>query len=132
MVADRQEKVDRLADIIPDQTVFGEDSGDLLVLGWGSTYGAIRAAVSRAQGEGYSVSSTQLRHICPLPRNLSDLLGRFKKVLIPEMNCGQLAFYLRGKLGVEIESLTQVTGRPFKIDSICDAIRSTIGKGATV
>lgn len=130
MVADRQAKVDLLADIIPDQETHGPDSGDLLVMGWGSTYGAIRAAVSRAQAEGYSVSSTQLRHICPLPKNLEELMGRFKKVLIPEMNCGQLAFYLRGKLGVEVESLTQVTGRPFKIETIQEAIRDLLGKEA--
>ena len=130
MVADRQAKVDKLTDIIPDQTTHGPDSGDLLVMGWGSTYGAIRAAVSRAQSEGYSVSSTQLRHICPLPKNLPELMGRFKKVLIPEMNCGQLAFYLRGKLGVEVESLTQITGRPFKIETIQDAIRDLLGKDA--
>jgi len=128
MVADRQAKVDRLVDIIPDQTVYGEESGDLLVIGWGSTYGAIRAAVARAQSEGYSVSSTQLRHICPLPKNLKSVMAGFKKVLIPEMNMGQLAFYLRGKLGVEVESLPQVTGRPFKIDTICDAIRDCVGK----
>lgn len=129
MIADRQAKVDKLAEIIPDQTVHGPDSGDLLVMGWGSTYGAIRAAVARAQSEGYSVSSTQLRHISPLPKNLTELMGRFKKVLIPEMNGGQLAFYLRGKLGLEVESLTQVTGRPFKIDTIQQAIKDTIGKG---
>ena len=99
-------------------------------MGWGSTYGAIRAAVSRCQAEGFSVASTQLRHICPLPKNLEELMGRYKKVLIPEMNCGQLAFYLRGKLGVEVESLQQVTGRPFKIETIQEAIRELIGKGA--
>lgn len=129
MVNDRQEKVDRLVDIIPDQTVHGEETGDLLVMGWGSTYGAIRAAVDRTRSEGYSVSSTQLRYISPLPKNLVELMGRFKKVLIPEMNSGQLAFYLRGKLGVEIESLTQVTGRPFKIDTIAETIRRSIPKG---
>ena len=129
MVADREAKVEKLADIIPDQKVIGEDSGDLLVLGWGSTYGAIRAAVSRAQSEGLSVSCTQLRHICPLPKNLKKLLAQFRRVLIPEMNSGQLAFYLRGKLGVEIESLTQVTGRPFKIETIQGAIRESIAKG---
>ncbi|MFA7481018.1 MAG: 2-oxoacid:acceptor oxidoreductase subunit alpha [Vulcanimicrobiota bacterium] len=130
MVADRQAKVDKLVDIIPDQTTQGPDSGDLLVMGWGSTYGAIRAAVARARTEGYSVSSTQLRHICPLPGNLLQLMGRFKRVLIPEMNSGQLAFYLRGKLGVPIESLTQVTGRPFKIETIQEAIRGLLGKDA--
>ena len=130
MINDRQAKIDKLTDIIPDQTVRGPESGDLLVMGWGSTYGAIRAAVSRCQAEGYSVASTQLRHICPLPKNLEELMSRYKKVLIPEMNCGQLAFYLRGKLGVEVESLQQVTGRPFKIETIQDAIRDLIGKGA--
>jgi 2-oxoglutarate ferredoxin oxidoreductase subunit alpha len=130
MVEERQSKVDRLIDVIPDQEAHGGDSGDLLVLGWGSTYGAIRAAAVRSRGEGYSVSSTQLRHICPLPKNLEELMGRFKKVLIPEMNSGQLAFYLRGKLGVKIESLTQVTGRPFKIETIQDAIRDLLGEEA--
>ena len=130
MTEDRQAKVDRLRDIIPDQKTYGDESGDLLVMGWGSTYGAIRAAVKRSRAEGLSVSSTQLRHISPLPRNLQELMGRFKKVLIPEMNCGQLAFYLRGKLGVQVESLTQMTGRPFKIESIQDAIRDLLGKEA--
>lgn len=130
MVADRQAKVDKLADIIPDQTVFGENSGDLLVMGWGSTYGAIRAAVSRAQAEGIAVSCTQVRYISPLPKNLKALMGQFKNVLIPEMNGGQLAFYLRGKLGMRVESLTQITGRPFKIETIQDAIRDLVNKGA--
>lgn len=130
MVADRQAKVDKLVDIIPDQVPHGPDSGDLLVLGWGSTYGAIRAAAGRCEAEGYKVASTQLRHICPLPKNLKEMMGRYKKVLIPEMNSGQLAFYLRGKLGVEVESLTQITGRPFKIETIQEAIRNLIDKGA--
>ncbi len=129
MVDDRRHKVEKLADIIPDQVAHGGDSGDLLVVGWGSTYGAIRAAVDRSRAEGYAVSSTQLRYISPLPKNLAELFGRFKKVLVPEMNSGQLAFYLRGTLGCKIESLTQVTGRPFKIETIHDAIRATISTG---
>lgn len=129
MCADREAKVEKLVDIIPDQVAHGGDSGDLLVMGWGSTYGAIRAAANRARAEGYSVSSTQLRHISPLPKNLGDLFSRFKQILIPEMNAGQLAFYLRGKFGIPIESLTQLTGRPFKIETIENAIRDTI-KGA--
>jgi 2-oxoglutarate/2-oxoacid ferredoxin oxidoreductase subunit alpha len=130
MTLERQAKIDKLTDIIPDQEPHGLDSGDLLILGWGSTYGAIRAAANRGREEGYSVASTQLRHICPLPKNLAELLGRFKKVLVPEMNCGQLAFYLRGKLGCQIESLTQINGRPFKIETIEEAIRNMISKGA--
>ncbi len=128
MVADRQAKVDRLADIIPDQKVFGDESGDLLVCGWGSTYGAIHAAVARARSEGLSVSATHLRYLNPLPANLEDLFSRFKQVLIPEMNGGQLAFYLQGTFGRPFGSLTQVTGRPFKIDTIHKAIRKALSK----
>ncbi len=128
MVKDRQEKVDRLADIIPEQEVYGERTGELLVCGWGSTYGAIHAAVSKAQAEGYSVSSTHLKYIAPLPRNLEEVFSSFKKVLIPEMNTGQLAFYLQGKFGRRFESLTQVTGRPFQIETLYQAIVNTISK----
>jgi 2-oxoglutarate ferredoxin oxidoreductase subunit alpha len=128
MIADRQAKIDRLADIIPPQEVFGDDSGELLICGWGSTYGAIHAAVARARAEGLKVSATHVRYLNPLPRNMAEVLSRFHRVLIPEMNGGQLAFYLRGKFGRPFESLTQVTGRPFKIDTIHQAIRKALGK----
>lgn len=130
MCADRAEKIARLANIIPDQTVHGEKSGDLLVVGWGSTYGAIHAAVSRAQEEGLSVSSTHLRYLNPLPKNLEQLFNGYKKVIIPEMNHGQLAFYLQGLFGRKFDSVTQVTGRPFKIDTIHTEIRKALGKEA--
>lgn len=128
MVADRQAKVDKLADIIPPQEVFGDETGDLLICGWGSTYGAIHAAVARARAEGMSVSATHVRYIAPLPSNMEEVLSRYKRVIIPEMNGGQLAMYLRGKFGKPYESLTQVTGRPFKIDTIYKAIRKALGK----
>lgn len=128
MVADRQAKVDKLADIIPPQEVFGDKTGELLICGWGSTYGAIHAAVARARAEGMSVSATHLRYISPLPSNMEEVLSGFKRVLIPEMNGGQLAFYLRGKFGKPYESLPQVTGRPFKIETIYQAIRKALGK----
>lgn len=130
MIADRQEKVNRLADIIPPQEVHGDQSGELLICGWGSTYGAIHAAVARARAEGLSVSSTHLRYISPLPSNLEEVFDRFGRVLIPEMNGGQLAFYLQGTMGRSFESLTQVTGRPFKIETIYQAIRTALGKEA--
>ncbi len=130
MIADRQEKVDRLADIIPAQKVHGDEAGDLLVCGWGSTFGAIHAAVARARSEGLSVSSTHLRYISPLPSDLEEVFDRFGQVLIPEMNGGQLAFYLQGKMGRSFQSLTQVTGRPFKIETIYQAIRTALGKEA--
>lgn len=128
MVADRQAKVDKLADIIPPQEVFGDETGDLLIVGWGSTYGAIHAAVARARAEGLSVSATHVRYISPLPSNMEEVLSRFKRVIIPEMNGGQLSMYLRGKFGKPYESLTQVTGRPFKIETIYKAIRKALGK----
>lgn len=128
MVADRQAKVDKLADIIPPQEVFGDESGELLIVGWGSTYGAIHAAVARARAEGMSVSATHVRYIAPLPSNMGEVLSRYQRVIIPEMNGGQLAMYLRGKFGKPFESLTQVTGRPFKIETIYKAIRKALGK----
>lgn len=128
MVHDRQAKVDRLVDLVPPQTVYGADSGELLICGWGSTYGAIHAAVTRARGEGYSVSATHLRHISPLPTNLEEVFDRFKTVVIAEMNGGQLRFYLQGKFARPFEGLTQVTGRPFKIDTIYQAICQALGK----
>lgn len=126
MVRDRQEKVDRLADLVPPQEVYGDESGELLLLGWGSTYGAIRAAVTRARNEGIAVSSTHLRYIAPMPTNLEEVFSRFKKVVIIEMNGGQMAFYLQGKFARPFESLTQVTGRPFKIETIYQAIRKAL------
>src|SRR5688500_4800064 len=86
----RHEKVARIADDIPEVVPFGPSSGDLLVLGWGSTYGAIRSAVERLQSEGRSVAHAHLRHLNPFPRNLGEVLTSYRKVLIPEVNLGQL------------------------------------------
>lgn len=110
----RAEKVERVVDIVPDQTIDnGPESGDLLVLGWGSTYGAIKIAVERAIEAGLSVSHAHLRYLNPFPKNLGELFGKFKKVLIPENNNGQLVHIIRDRFLIEPVSYTKVEGLPF-------------------
>lgn len=119
MVTDRAEKVERLAEIIPPQEIFGPKYGTVLVVTWGSTFGAARSAVARAQSAGLRVAHTHLRYLNPLPRDLEDILGRYQTVLVPELNMGQLAHHLRGKFGMDnIVSFPKVKGRPFTIQEI--------------
>jgi 2-oxoglutarate ferredoxin oxidoreductase subunit alpha len=114
----RAEKVGRLVNTIPEQTVFGPERGDLLVVGWGGTYGAIRSAVAAAQSEGKSVASTHLRYLNPFPRNLGELLGRYRQILVPELNLGQLSLLLNARFPVRTIGLNKVQGQPFKISEI--------------
>ncbi|MDE0051164.1 MAG: 2-oxoacid:acceptor oxidoreductase subunit alpha [Rhodospirillales bacterium] len=122
----RHEKIARIANDIPEQAVDqGPESGPLAVVGWGSTYGPISRAVERSRKErGISVSHIHLRHLSPLPRNLGALLAGFDRVLVPEMNMGQLTTVLRSRYLVPAESLPKVTGKPFKIVEIMDGIRA--------
>jgi len=114
----RFEKIKRIANDIPEVEVFGEETGDVLVLGWGSTYGVNRTAVQRAQAKGLSVSQAHLTHLNPFPKNLDAVLHRFKKVLIPENNLGQLLLLIRGEFLVDAVGLHRVTGRPFHIGEV--------------
>ncbi|HMG33573.1 MAG TPA: 2-oxoacid:acceptor oxidoreductase subunit alpha [Blastocatellia bacterium] len=118
MVLTRQEKVNRIADDIPELEVFGEPEGRLLVIGWGSTYGAITSAVETAQSKGMSVSSAHLRYLNPFPKNLGQVLGRFDRILVPELNLGQLAMLLRARYLVPAISYPKVKGQPFKISEL--------------
>jgi 2-oxoglutarate/2-oxoacid ferredoxin oxidoreductase subunit alpha len=118
MVVTRAEKVARIANDIPDVEVFGESNGRVLVVGWGSTYGAITSAVEESHSRGMSVSSIHLRHLNPFPKNLGELLGRFDRVLVPELNMGQLALLLRSKYLVPAVSYPKVKGKPFKISEL--------------
>ena len=118
----RFEKIDRIANDIPDLEVYGEEDGDLLVVGWGSTYGVNRTAVQRARAAGKKVSQIHIKHLNPFPKNLGDILKRFKKVLVPENNMGQLVLLLRGKYLVDAEGYHRVTGRPFTITEIEEKI----------
>jgi 2-oxoglutarate ferredoxin oxidoreductase subunit alpha len=126
MVRLRAEKVARIADDIPDIEVIGEPEGKLLVLGWGSTYGPILTAVQRAQSREQSVSCAQLRYLNPFPLNLGDVLSRFERVLIPEMNLGQLLLLIRARYLIDAIGLHQVTGRPFKIREIEEKISELV------
>jgi 2-oxoglutarate ferredoxin oxidoreductase subunit alpha len=118
MVRLRAEKVARIADDIPDLQVFGPREGDLLILGWGSTYGAIRSAVERLQAAGRSVAHAHVRHLNPLPRNTGDVLRAYRAVLLPELNLGQLSMLLRARYLVDIQGYNLVRGKPFKITEI--------------
>ncbi len=118
-------KVAGIADDIPLQEVdLGEDSGKLAVVGWGSTFGAIHQGVKRARLEGLDVSHIHVRYLNPLPRNLGELLGRFDEILVPEMNTGQFARLLRAEFLLDVESLSKVSGQPFKIGEILAAIHA--------
>jgi 2-oxoglutarate ferredoxin oxidoreductase subunit alpha len=127
MVKTRAAKIAGIASDIPDlQMEVGEDQGRLLVLGWGSTYGSIREAVQRCRDRGLSVSHAHLRYINPFPKNLGDVLKRFERVLIPELNLGQLVKLVRSTYLVPAESLPKVQGLPFKISELEDKIRQVL------
>ena len=123
MTETRAAKLDRIAEDIPLQTVeCGGETSRLAVVGWGSTYGPINRAVSSLVQRGFDVSHIHLRHLCPLPRNLGDLLRGFARVLVPEMNSGQLVDLLRARYLVPAEGLNKISGQPFKIEEIETAI----------
>jgi 2-oxoglutarate ferredoxin oxidoreductase subunit alpha len=125
----RADKVASVAKFIPPQTVeLGPDAGALAVVGWGSTYGAINQAVRSLRDP--RVSQIHIRYLCPFPENLGDLLRAFDRILVPEMNMGQLATLLRDKLGVSPVQLNKVTGQPFLVAELVEAIRSHLGPAA--
>jgi 2-oxoglutarate ferredoxin oxidoreductase subunit alpha len=133
MVRLRQAKIDRIA--VPDVEV-DDPSGEArtLVLGWGSTYGPITAAVRRIRGASGKIAQAHLRHLNPFPANLGEVLARYDRVIVPEMNLGQLAKLLRAKYLVDVRSFTQVTGLPFKAEQLANAITdlsSTAGSAAS-
>ncbi|WP_141819405.1 2-oxoacid:acceptor oxidoreductase subunit alpha [Ornithinimicrobium humiphilum] len=125
MVRLRQAKIDRIADSIPDLVV-DDPTGDarLLVLGWGSTYGPIAAATRLARTTGARVARAHLRHLNPFPSNLGDVLRRYDRVLLPEMNLGQLALLLRARYLVDVQSHTAVRGLPFTAAELAEVIHA--------
>src|SRR5207247_10231607 len=125
----RADKIAGIANDIPLQTVaLGDDHGPLAVVGWGSTYGTIHQAVRRAREDGMAASHIPLRSLSPFPRNLGDLLRRFDRVLVPEMNNGQLVNLLRAAFLVPANGLDKVEGKPFKVAEIVEAIRARLVK----
>jgi 2-oxoglutarate/2-oxoacid ferredoxin oxidoreductase subunit alpha len=111
----RQAKVAGIAGDIPLIDPHGPSSGDLLILGWGSTYGAIRSAVERLQADGRSVAHAHLRHLNPFPANLGDVLSSYRRVLIPEVNLGQLSMLVRARFLIDAIGYNKVRGKPFRI-----------------
>jgi len=123
----RAEKIARIADHLPPvELALGKDKGKVLVVGWGSTYGAIHGAVNELIKDGVEVSHIQIRSMSPLPRGLEELLRSFDHVLVPEMNAGQLNRLLRDEFLVDAKGLNQVTGKPFKIGTIKAAISALL------
>lgn len=127
MVRLRTEKIAGIAADIPELTVDGPGEGELLVIGWGSTYGTIAAAVQRARRRGASVAHAHLRYLNPFPRNTGDLLKHYGRVLVPELNQGQLQLLLRSQFPVEVLGLHKVQGRPFLAVEIEDEIMRLCG-----
>jgi 2-oxoglutarate/2-oxoacid ferredoxin oxidoreductase subunit alpha len=127
MVRLRQAKVDGIARSIPPIEV-DDPTGDaeLLVFGWGSTYGSIAAAVRRVRDAGDTVAQAHIRHLNPLPPNTGEVLHRYQRVLLPELNLGQLALLLRGKYLVDVASYTQLRGLPFRTDDLVEAIQGML------
>jgi 2-oxoglutarate/2-oxoacid ferredoxin oxidoreductase subunit alpha len=129
MVRLRRAKIDGIT--VPDAVV-DDPSGEaeVLVVGWGSTYGPIGAAARRVRNKGLKVAHVHLRHLNPMPANLGEILGRYDKVVVPEMNLGQLALLLRARFLVDAQSYTKVAGLPFKAEELQDVLTSVITTGA--
>lgn len=127
MVKIRKQKVDNVQKEIPELTVDGDQEGELLVLSWGSTYGAVKEAIENVKTKGYNASHTHLRYLNPFPKNLGNILNRFKKVLIPELNMGHLAFLIRSKFLKDVIQFNKVQGRPFKVVEIENKIIEVLG-----
>ena len=122
----RQNKVDIIANEIPKCKVYGKDKGDVLILGWGGTHGAIRSSVEMLINEGENVSHLHLRHLNPLPKDLGEIIVKFQKIIIPELNMGQLSTIIRSKFLIDAIGLNKVAGKPFTKTEIYKKIKQTI------
>ncbi len=126
MVKLRQEKIDVIADFIPELEIYGNSKGELLVLSWGGTYGACRAAVQKANENNMPVSHINLKYINPFPKNLAQILLKFNKVLIPEINLGQLSTIIRSKFLIDTLNFNRVSGKPYTTTDIYEKIEQII------
>ena len=129
MVHYRAQKIKNITRIIPESTIFGPKKGNVLVLGWGSTYGAITTAVEKLQKEGLSVSALHLRYINPFPPDLGEILSRFEKVVIPELNLGQLKELIQARYLIKAIGINKVTGQPFTIDELVGSLKNILENG---
>ena len=123
----RAEKVAKVQESIPDQEVFGAESGDLLLVSWGGTYGAVRSAAEKLVDDGKKVGHMHMRWMNPMPANVEEILGKFKKILVCELNLGQLKYLLQGNYRVETIGLNKVQGKPFKISEVVEKAHEVLG-----
>ncbi len=128
MIHLRAAKVEAIVSDVPDVVPAGDPEGDLLLVGWGSTYGAITAALRAARERGRKVGHVHLRHLNPLPRNLGEVMKRYRKVVVPEMNLGQLVWVLRAKYLVDAQGFNKVQGKPFKQSEIEAKIEEVLSR----
>jgi 2-oxoglutarate ferredoxin oxidoreductase subunit alpha len=126
MIELRAQKIDGIARDVPPQTVTGPETGDLLVLSWGGTYGACATAAEHCRRNGQSVAHAHLRYLNPFPANLGDLLSSYKSILIPELNAGQLGMMIRAKYLVTPHALTKMKGKPFAVGEVVDKINEIL------
>ena len=131
MVQLREDKVMGVAKSYPPTTAYGDAEGEVCVLGWGSTYGAIRGAVDRARKSGMKVGQVHLRNVWPLPKDLGEVLARFRTVLVPELNRGQLNRLIRSEYLIDTVSLPKVQGRPFQSSELLTRIEGLCKQEAT-
>ena len=131
MVRIRAAKVEAVVQDIPDAVPAGDPDGDLLIIAWGSTYGAITAAMKAQRAKGLRIGHLHLRHLNPLPKNLGEIFKRYRKVLVPEMNLGQLSLLLRAKYLVDVEGFNKIQGQPFKVSELENKIREVVGQNVT-
>lgn len=129
MVHLRAEKIANIAKNLPAQEVKGPEEGELLVVGWGGTAGAIESAVERVQHDGHAVASCIVRYLSPFPTNLGDVLKRYKRILVPELNLGQLRFVLRATYGVDMIGYNKIQGKPFLISEVEAKILEVLNNG---
>ncbi len=122
----RAARVSQIADHIPLQEVNGPESGKLLVVSWGGTYGTCTTAVQRCQADGLSVAHAHLRYLNPFPKNLGALLEAYDQVLVPELNMGQLRLLLQARYVRELVGLNKVKGKPFTVSEVAFAIRQLV------
>jgi 2-oxoglutarate ferredoxin oxidoreductase subunit alpha len=127
MVRIRAAKVEGIAQDIPEVVPAGDPDGDLLIVAWGSTYGAVTAGLKSARDKGHRIGHVHLRYLNPLPRNLGEVIGRYRQVLVPEMNMGQLLMLLRAKYLVDAQGYNKIQGQPFKQSEIEAKIEEILG-----
>ena len=128
MVHKRADKIKQIQDYIPDQDIIGNNSGDLLVISWGGTYGSVLTAVELLQKQGHKISAIHVRYLNPLPKNIKNILSNFKSCITAELNSGQLCTLLRSEFLVDIKCVSKITGKPFLVNELCEMILSHLKK----